>query len=102
MDYGISRKSELDEQQPRNVLFIDFGHSKLSAYVCAFKKDSAQFIEQVHSRNLGCRDIDSEVFEFYRSLFLKQTGEDLLENKKSTLKLRDNIEKQRKILSGIK
>lgn len=36
LDYGIFRKNDLDATNPRNVLFIDFGHSKMSVFVCSF------------------------------------------------------------------
>lgn len=35
LSYGLFRKAELPEKdsEPRNVVFIDFGHSKLSSFV---------------------------------------------------------------------
>jgi heat shock protein 4 len=36
LDYGIFRKNELNAETARNVLFIDFGHSKLSLFLCSF------------------------------------------------------------------
>ena len=38
LDYGLFRKGDLDAEKPRNVLFIDFGHSKLGIFVCSFTK----------------------------------------------------------------
>jgi molecular chaperone DnaK (HSP70) len=38
LDYGIFRKVDLDAKNPRNILFVDFGHSKLSTFVCSFTK----------------------------------------------------------------
>ena len=38
LDYGMFRMGELTEN-PRNVLFIDFGHSKLSVFCCSFTKE---------------------------------------------------------------
>lgn len=38
LDYGLFRKSDLDAEKPRNVLFIDFGHSKLGVFACSFTK----------------------------------------------------------------
>ena len=38
LDYGIFRKADLDPKNARNVLFIDFGHSKLSVFCCSFTK----------------------------------------------------------------
>lgn len=38
LDYGLFRKGDLDAEKPRNVLFIDFGHSKLGVFACSFTK----------------------------------------------------------------
>lgn len=100
LDYGIFRKNDLHATEPRNVLFIDFGHSKLSTFLCSFTKEEMNVLEQEHCRHLGCRDIDYAMLEFYRQIFEKSSGLDLTENKKAVLKLMENIEKQRKVLSG--
>lgn len=39
LDYGIFRKSDLDAKNQRNVLFLDFGHSKFSIFCCSFTKE---------------------------------------------------------------
>jgi len=36
LDYGMFRKKHLDEKVAKNVLLIDFGHSKLGLTTCAF------------------------------------------------------------------
>lgn len=101
LDYGIFRKNELDANNARNVLFIDFGHSKMSVFVCSFTNSEMNVIEQEHCRHIGCRDIDYHLYEFYRGVFEKSSGGcDLAENRKAVLKLMESIEKQRKILSG--
>ncbi len=38
LDYGLFRKADLDAEKLRNVLFIDFGHSKLGVFACSFTK----------------------------------------------------------------
>lgn len=69
LDYGLFRKSDLDAEKARNVLFIDFGHSKLGVFACSFTKSEMNVLEQEFSRNLGCRDIDYHLYEFYRAHF---------------------------------
>lgn len=39
LDYGIFRKNDLHATDARNVLFIDFGHSKFSTFLCSFTKE---------------------------------------------------------------
>lgn len=89
--YGIFRKSELDELKPRYVAFVDFGHSKFSAFIAKFTKDKLKIISQINDRNLGARDIDLKMFEFYANLFEQNNGVSLLGNKKSKLKLFEAI-----------
>jgi heat shock 70kDa protein 4 len=92
LDYGIFRKNDLDANTPRNVLFIDFGHSKLSTFVCSFTSSEMNVLEQEHCRHIGCRDIDYHLFEFYRGVFEKSSGGcDLAESKKAYVKLMEVI-----------
>lgn len=101
LDYGLFRKNDLDAETPRNVLFIDYGHSKLGAFACSFTKSEMNVLEQEYARNAGCRDIDYALYEFYRGIFEKSSGGlDLAESKKAYVKLMESIEKQRKVLSG--
>ena len=55
---------------------------------------------QDYERNIGCRDLDYLMYEFYRGLFEQKTQLDLSENRKAVVKLMEYIERQRKILSG--
>lgn len=74
------------------MLFIDFGHSKLGVFACSFTKSEMNVLEQEYSRNLGCRDIDYQLYEFYRGHFEKTSGGlDLSESKKAYVKLMENI-----------
>jgi molecular chaperone DnaK (HSP70) len=101
LDYGMFRKADLDATNARNVLFIDFGHSKLSLFLCSFTSSEMNVLEQDYSRHIGCRDIDYHLYEFYRGIFEKSSGGlDLSENRKAIVKLMESIERQRKILSG--
>lgn len=69
LDYGIFRKADLDAKNARNVLFIDFGHSKTSLFCCSFTKEEMNVLYQNYERNVGCRDLDYLMYEFYRGIF---------------------------------
>lgn len=69
LDYGIFRKADLDSKNTRNVLFIDWGHSKLSIFCCSFTKEEMNVLYQDYARNIGCRDLDHLMYEFYRQHF---------------------------------
>lgn len=101
LDYGMFRKADLDATNARNVLFLDFGHSKFSTFTCGFTNTEMNVLDQEYNRHVGCRDIDYHLYEFYRSIFEKSSGgSDISENKKAIVKLMEQIERQRKILSG--
>jgi heat shock protein 4 len=88
-------------ENPRYVAFIDFGHSKTSAFVGSFTKEKAQIVAQVNDRNFGARDIDWSIYEQYCEIFEGQSGGlSPKESKKAQLRLLEAIEKQRKVLSA--
>jgi heat shock protein 4 len=83
------------------VLFVDLGHSKLSLTTVGFTREKIAVVCQHNERNLGCRDMDYLVLQFYREVFKKQSnGLDLIQNKKAFIKMIETIEKQRKVLSA--
>lgn len=85
----------------RYVLFIDFGHSKVSLTTFALTKEKIAVVQQHHDRNLGCRNMDYLVLEYYREIFRKGSGGlDIMDNKKAFVKLMEVVEKQRRILSA--
>lgn len=69
LDYGIFRKADLDPKVPRNVVFLDFGHSSFGIFCCSFTKEEMNVLYQDYDRLTGCRDLDFVMFEFYRQNF---------------------------------
>jgi heat shock 70kDa protein 4 len=70
-DYGFYKMNEFSdkEEEAKTVLFVDFGHSKLSAYAMKFTKNYQKVIYEKHLRQLGCKNIDQLMFHFYADLF---------------------------------
>jgi molecular chaperone DnaK (HSP70) len=99
LDYGGFKKSEMGNG--KNVLFVDFGHSKLSASFVRFTESKMDIIFEKANRNLGCRDIDIKVVEYLARKFEAAKGLKISESKRAWLKVVEAVEKQRKILSGI-
>jgi len=56
LDYGSFKKSEMGDG--KNILFVDFGYSKLSASLVKFTESKMDIVYEKADRNLGCRDID--------------------------------------------
>lgn len=101
VSYGLFRKKDLDKENPRHVVFVDLGHSKMSAFVGSFLQEKAKIVAQVNDRNLGARNIDWNVFEHYCQMFEQESGGlQVQTNKKAKLRLLEAIEKQRKVLSA--
>lgn len=99
VNYGIFRKREFDENQ-RFVAFVDFGHTKTSAYVVSFTKDKLKVLAHVHDRNLGARDMDWILYDYYVNMFEKANGCKIRQNDKARMKILEALEKQRRVLSA--
>jgi molecular chaperone DnaK (HSP70) len=71
MDYGFSKKNEFSEnlENNKNVLFIDFGHSKMNTFVTAFNKQHMRILANKFNRQLGCKFMDEELLKFYAKIF---------------------------------
>lgn len=98
--YGFFRKADLDEKKPRNVAFVDFGHSKLTCFVASFVKGSMKIIVHKSDRNLGARNIDFLFVDRLGEEFKKKYGCDPRKNHRTRLRMLDALEKARKILSA--
>lgn len=60
MDYGSFKKADFAEG--KNIIFVDFGHSKLTASLIRFTDTTMEVLYEKYNRNLGCRDIDKKIF----------------------------------------
>ena len=102
LTYGFFRKGDLHETEARKVVFVDFGHSKLTCTLASFVKGKMKIIYTHSNRNLGARKIDYQLFDLLAEEFFKKYGCDPRESPRCRLRLLDAIEKMRKLLSGNK
>jgi heat shock protein 4 len=102
LTYGFFRKADLDVTKPRKVVFVDFGHSKLTCTYAEFLKGKMKILFTSSNRNLGARQIDFQLFELLSAEFEKKHGCDPRENPRCRLRLLDSIEKMRKLLTSNK
>lgn len=56
LSYGIFRKQDLTAS-PKVVIFVDLGHSKMSAYCAQFTNEKCQILAEKHAKNVGCRNM---------------------------------------------
>ena len=102
LNYGFFRKADLLEKEPRNVVFVDLGHSKLTVTIASFLKGKMRIIIHNSDRNLGARNMDNLLVDILGEEFSKKVGSDPRKNVRCRLRMLDFIEKQRKILSSNK
>ena len=102
LNYGFFRKADLPEKDPRNVVFVDLGHSKTTITIASFLKGKTRIVIHKSDRNLGARNMDADLVEVLGAEFTKKYGVDPRKNIRARLRMLDVIEKQRKILSGVK
>ena len=102
LNYGFFRKADLPEKDPRYVVFVDLGHSKLTVTIASFLKGKMRIVIHKSDRNLGARNMDVLLVEKLGGEFFKKVGSDPRKNVRARLRMLDVIEKQRKILSGNK
>lgn len=89
-----------EKGDPRNVVFVDLGHSKLTVTVASFLAGKMRIICHHSDRNLGARNFDYLLADRLGEEFNKKVGADPRKNIRARLRMLDVIEKQRKILSA--
>ncbi len=99
LEYGILRRTELTSTA-RVVMFIDFGYSKTSICLGSLQNKSGKIITEFHDRNLGVRDMDWILYEYYCKMLEEKCDEDPRNNKKVRIRILQGLEKQRKKLSS--
>lgn len=99
--YGIFR-TDLPEDTPQHVMFVDIGHASLQVCVVAFKKGQLKVLSQTFDRNFGGRGIDKVLFDHVAADFKERYGSkgvDVSQSARAALRLSNEIEKVKKILS---
>lgn len=97
--YGIY-KTDLPENEPLNIVFVDVGHASMQVCVAAFKKGQLQILAHSFDRSLGGRDFDEVLFQHFAAKFKDEYNIDVFTNAKACLRLRAACEKLKKVLSS--
>nr|CEL70435.1 TPA: Heat shock 70 kDa protein [Neospora caninum Liverpool] len=100
LDYGMYRRHHFAADRPHIVAFVGVGHSSTSACIAAFWADRLRILAEVSDCELGGRDMDYEIMNYFASAFEKKTKMNPLTNLKARLKLEDQANKAKKILSA--
>ncbi|CAK5274244.1 unnamed protein product [Mycena citricolor] len=100
LGYGITKSDLPEEDAPRHVIFVDVGHSSLSASVVGFSKGQLVVKSSAYDHNLGGRDIDFALVRHFSEEFKTKYKIDVLSNPKATFRLAAACEKLKKVLSA--
>ncbi|CAG9791940.1 unnamed protein product [Diatraea saccharalis] len=101
LTYGIY-KQDLPalEEKPRNVVFVDFGHSSLQVAACAFNKGKLRLLATASDPQCGGRDIDAALAEYFCQDFTTRFKLDPRKNQRAYQRLLQEVEKLKKQMSA--
>eukprot|EP00960_Hanusia_phi_P074997 768356-Hanusia_phi.AAC.5 len=97
--YGIT-KTDMPEDNPRHVVFLDLGHESVQVSVVAYKKGQLKVLAHSYNKEIGGRHIDKLLFEHFADVFNQKYGVDARTNSRASLRLRTQCEKLKKTLSA--
>ncbi|OXA61158.1 heat shock 70 kDa protein 4L [Folsomia candida] len=101
LTYGIY-KQDLPEEadKPRNVVFVDCGHSSLQVWTCAFNKGKLNILASTADPFLGGRDFDKVLADHFCAEFRVKYKIDPETNHRAYVRLLTEIEKIKKQMSA--
>ncbi|XP_008579836.1 PREDICTED: heat shock 70 kDa protein 4L [Galeopterus variegatus] len=99
--YGIYKQDlpPLDEK-PRNVVFIDMGHSAYQVSVSAFNKGKLKVLATTFDPYLGGRNFDEALVDYFCDEFKTKYKINVKENSRALLRLYQECEKLKKLMSA--
>lgn len=97
--YGMP-KSDLPEDSPRHVCFVDVGESAYSVTIVAYKKGQLEVKGVAWDSNFGGRNFDELLAEHFCDEFKAKRNLDIRSNKKAMFRLRSACERVKKVLSA--
>nr|QTA73203.1 heat shock protein 70 [Monochamus alternatus] len=101
LSYGIYKQDlPAPEEKPRNVVFVDCGHSSLQVSACAFNKGKLRMLSTASDPNLGGRDFDLVIADSFCKQFQSKYNLDAKSNPRAFLRLLTEVEKIKKQMSA--
>ncbi|KAL1917516.1 uncharacterized protein VTP21DRAFT_3909 [Calcarisporiella thermophila] len=99
LGYGIT-KTDLPEDKPRNVVFVDVGYSDYTVTVVSYLKGQLTVLATACDRHLGGRNFDQVLVDHFAEEFKQRYHIDIKSNNKALFRLRAGCEKLKKVLSA--
>nr|CAB3254435.1 heat shock 70 kDa protein 4L [Phallusia mammillata] len=99
--YGIYKQDlPAPEEKPRNVIFVDVGHSAMQVSAVAFNKGKLKVLGVSFDPYLGGRNFDRKMAEHFAVDFKQRYKVDVTTNKRAGIRLLTECEKLKKTLSS--
>ncbi|TSQ35285.1 Heat shock 70 kDa protein 4 [Bagarius yarrelli] len=99
--YGIYKQDlPAPEEKPRNVVFVDLGHSAYQVSVCAFNKGKLKVLATAFDAQLGGKDFDEVLVNHFCEEFGKKYKLDVKSRPRALVRLFQECEKLKKLMSA--
>ncbi|XP_053319301.1 heat shock 70 kDa protein 4 [Spea bombifrons] len=99
--YGIYKQDlPAPEEKPRIVVFVDMGHSAYQVSVCAFNKGKLKVLATAFDPTLGGRMFDEVLVNYFTEEFGKKYKLDIKSKIRPLLRLAQECEKLKKLMSA--
>ncbi|XP_037343380.2 heat shock 70 kDa protein 4L [Pungitius pungitius] len=99
--YGIYKQDlPTPEERPRNVVFVDMGHSSFQVSVTAFHKGKLKVLATAFDLYLGGRNFDEALADHFCEEFKSKYKLNVRENPRALLRLHQECEKLKKLMSA--
>jgi molecular chaperone DnaK (HSP70) len=102
IDYGIFRGSELPEKEEegQHVALVDTGYSGTTITVAKFWRGHVRVLSHTYDDEVGTRDIDFALLQYFAAEIEKKYRVNVLENKRATLRVLQACDKVKCMLSA--
>uniref|UniRef100_A0A8C2KE13 Heat shock 70 kDa protein 4L-like n=1 Tax=Cyprinus carpio TaxID=7962 RepID=A0A8C2KE13_CYPCA len=99
--YGIYKQDLPNpEEKPRNVVFVDIGHSSYQVSVASFNKGKLKVLATAFDPYLGGRNFDEMLVEYFCEDFKNRFKLNVKDNPRALLRLYQECEKLKKLMSA--
>ncbi|KAK5864935.1 hypothetical protein PBY51_016135 [Eleginops maclovinus] len=99
--YGIYKQDlPAPEEKPRNVVFVDLGHSGYQTSLCAFNKGKVKVLATACDPELGGKDFDEVLVRYFCEEFGKKYKIDVKTKPRALVRLYQECEKLKRVMSA--
>uniref|UniRef100_A0A1A8BER5 Heat shock 70kDa protein 4-like n=1 Tax=Nothobranchius kadleci TaxID=1051664 RepID=A0A1A8BER5_NOTKA len=99
--YGIYKQDlPTAEEKPRNVVFVDMGHSSFQISITAFNKGKLKVLASSFDPYLGGRNFDESLVNYFCEEFKTKYKLNVKDNPRALLRLHQECEKLKKLMSA--